>query len=132
MGIVFEHRDRERPRGAAVALKQSTDLALDGPTVQSLGALVDTLTDPGLVAEAMAWIGALYRIEASVRERPPDEKLTVRQAQSVPLLERFRRWLEGHFPSLLPKSPLGQAFGYALRHWRALVRHTESEVLVPD
>lgn len=50
----------------------------------------------------------------------------------MPLLDRFRIWLEGHFPSLLPKSALGQAFGYALRHWRALVRYTESGVLVPD
>lgn len=88
--------------------------------------------DPGLANEAMAWIGTLYHIESSVRERPPDEKLKVRRAQSVPLLDRFRVWLEAHFPSLLPKSPLGEAFGYALRHWRALVRYTESGVLVPD
>lgn len=35
-------------------------------------------------------------------------------------------------PQLLPKSPLAQAFGYALRNWDALVRYTENGVLQPD
>jgi hypothetical protein len=56
----------------------------------------------------------------------------VRQAEAVPILAEFRRWLEGHYPTLLPASPLGQAFGYALRNWEALVRYTESGVLLPD
>jgi transposase len=33
---------------------------------------------------------------------------------------------------LLPQAPLGKAFGYALRHWEALVRYTENGVLLPD
>lgn len=32
----------------------------------------------------------------------------------------------------MPQAPLAQAFGYALRKWEALVRYTESGVLVPD
>jgi hypothetical protein len=35
-------------------------------------------------------------------------------------------------PQLVPQAPLAQAFGYALRNWEALVRYTESGVLVPD
>ena len=41
-------------------------------------------------------------------------------------------WLDGHFGSLLPQGPLGQAFGYAIRQWRALTRYTESGILLPD
>ncbi|MCC7547400.1 MAG: IS66 family transposase [Burkholderiales bacterium] len=87
---------------------------------------------PGLAADAVAWIGQLYRIESSIRGSPPDQKFAVRQQEAVPLLDEFRRWLQGHFPSLLPQSPLGQAFGYALRNWDALVRYTQDGVLVPD
>lgn len=94
--------------------------------------IAKTQKTPGLAAGAVAWIAKLYRIEATIRGRPPDEKLAVRQAEAVPVLTEFRRWLEGHGPTLLPQSPLGQAFGYALNHWRALTRYTENGVLVPD
>ena len=87
---------------------------------------------PGLAAQALAWISQLYRIESAIREHPPDQKLLVRQAEAVPLLEQFKGWLEGHYPTLLPQSPLGQAFGYALRNWTALTRYTEDGVLLPD
>jgi len=91
-----------------------------------------TQKTPGLAAEGVGWIAKLYRIETTIRGRPPDEKLQVRQAEAVPVLTDFRRWLEGHYPTLLPQGPLGQAFGYALNNWQALTRYTESGVLVPD
>jgi transposase len=89
-----------------------------------------TQKTPGLAAEGVGWIAKLYRIETTIRGRPPDAKLQVRQAEAVPVLTDFRRWLEGHYPTLLPQGPLGQAFGYALNNWQALTRYTESGVLV--
>jgi transposase len=94
--------------------------------------IAKTQKTPGLAADAVAWIAKLYRIESDIRGRPPDEKLAVRQSEAVPVLAEFRRWLEGHYPTLLPQGPLGQAFGYALNNWRALTRYTENGVLVPD
>ena len=94
--------------------------------------IAKTQKPPGLAADAVAWIAKLYRIESDIRGRPPDEKLAVRQTEAVPVLAQFRRWLEGHYPTLLPQGPLGQAFGYALNNWRALTRYTENGVLVPD
>jgi len=87
---------------------------------------------PGLAAQALAWIAKLYGIETSIKAMPPDQKLAMRQAQSIPVLNDLRRWLDGHAPQLLPQSPLAQAFGYALRNWNALVRYTESGILQPD
>lgn len=87
---------------------------------------------PGLAAEALKWIAKLYEVESDIRTEAPDKKLAVRQAQSVPLLADFKRWLQGHYPRLLPQSPLGLAFGYALRNWQALARYTENGILVPD
>jgi len=87
---------------------------------------------PGLAAQALAWIARLYAIEATIKDMPPDHKHHVRQTQAMPVLSDLRNWLEGHFPRLLPKSPLAQAFGYALRNWDALVRYTDNGVLEPD
>lgn len=94
--------------------------------------IAKTQNTPGLAAEAVAWIAKLYRIESSIRDQPPDKKLEVRQAESVPVLSEFKVWLEGHYRTLLPQGPLGQAFGYTLRNWRALTRYTEDGVLLPD
>ena len=87
---------------------------------------------PELAVDAVAWIARLYEIESRIKGRPPDEKLALRQAEAIPLLSDFKCWLMGHYPTLLPQGPLGLAFGYALRHWDALVRYTESGVLLPD
>ena len=87
---------------------------------------------PGLAAEAIAWFARLYEIESRIREEAPDQKLRVRQAESVPLLSQFKRWLDGHYRTVLPQGPLGQAFGYAIRQWPALTRYTENGILMPD
>ena len=87
---------------------------------------------PGLAAEAIRWIAKLYEIESRLKDEPPDKKLLVRQAESVPVLSDFKRWLDGHYGTLLPQGSLGQAFGYAIRQWQALTRYTENGILMPD
>jgi transposase len=87
---------------------------------------------PGLAARALQWIAQLYAIESRTREHTPDLKYAVRQTEALPLLMRFRQWLEGNVIGLPTQAPLAKAFGYALRHWQALVRYTESGILLPD
>ena len=94
--------------------------------------IAKTQKEPGLAAEALAFIGRIYEIERRAKERPPDERLAMRQAQTVPLLSQFKLWLEGHYRMLLPKGPLGQAVHYALSNWQALTRFTENGILAPD
>ncbi len=94
--------------------------------------IAKTQKPPGLAAEALAFIARLYQIESRLKARPPDERLAVRQAQTRPLLGQFKAWLEGHFPSLLPKGPLAQAFHYALSNWQALSRFTDNGILAAD
>lgn len=48
--------------------------------------ITKTMKPPGLAAEALAWIGQLYRIESSIRGHPPDQIARVRQAEALPLL----------------------------------------------
>jgi hypothetical protein len=45
---------------------------------------------------------------------------------------QFHQWLEAQRPEVLPKSPMGEAIGYALHNWAALVRYTEAGFLAID
>jgi len=94
--------------------------------------IAKTQKTPGLATDAIAWFAKLYEIESRIKEEPPDKKLQARQTESVPLLSEFKRWLDGHYGTLLPQSPLGQAFGYAIRQWQALTRYAENGILMPD
>lgn len=98
-------------------------------------------TDPARAHAAIAWIRRLYAVEDRVKESLPEEAtpaqrdaafLERRQAESVPLLADFHRWLEEQRPQVLPKSPMAQAIGYALNHWTALLRYTEHGFLDID
>jgi transposase len=89
---------------------------------------------------ALAWIGTLYRIE---RELPPllvpsddpvqiaarrqreEQRRQVRQDRADPVLATLKTWLDEQRPKALPKSPLGQAVGYALNNWEALCRYRD-------
>jgi transposase len=70
-------------------------------------------------------IGALYAIEAQARECQLSfvEREALRAEKSKPILAELRRWLLDHKDRILPKSPLGQAIGYAMHQWEALNRY---------
>ena len=87
---------------------------------------------PGLAHEAMRYFAEVYRIEGEIREADPDERMRVRQLETRPLMVEFHRWLSGHAPTVLPKSPLGEAFGYALSNWAALNTFIEHGILEAD
>jgi transposase len=46
--------------------------------------------------------------------------------------EEFHAWLVEQQARALPKSPLGEAVGYALSNWSALMRYTEQGYLAID
>jgi hypothetical protein len=56
----------------------------------------------------------------------------MRQELALPILEQFGTWLEAQRAEVLPKSPIGEAFGYALNNWAAVVRYTEAGFLAID
>jgi hypothetical protein len=56
----------------------------------------------------------------------------MRQDLAVPILGQFHAWLAAERPEVLPKSPLGEAMGYALNNWEALRRYTEAGFLAID
>ena len=74
-----------------------------------------------IAAEGMRRIAELYRIEADIRGKAPDERLAVRQTQTAPLVAEFRQWLTQQRDRVSPKSRLGEKLAYIHRHWDGLV-----------
>jgi hypothetical protein len=75
--------------------------------------------------EALQRIGTLYKVEEQIRGKPPEQRCTVRQAESRPLLDSLRQWLETSLPKLSRKSDTTAAIRYALSRWDALTRYIE-------
>jgi transposase len=78
-----------------------------------------------IAREALQRIGALYRVEEQIRGKPPDERRTVRQAQSKPLLDSLREWFEATLSKLSRKSDTTAAIRYALSRGDALTRFVD-------
>jgi transposase len=78
-----------------------------------------------IAGEAIERIGQLYAIEKEIRGRPPDQRRTVRQTRSRPLLVSLHDWFEASLLKLSRKSDTTAAIRYALTRWDALVRYCE-------
>jgi transposase len=91
---------------------------------------------------AMAHIRRLYAIEAEARELIAVRQLEgvaadavvleLRQNKSLHELAAFKQWLEAEQPKVLPKSLIGLAIAYALKHWQALTRFVNDGFLAID
>jgi transposase len=69
-------------------------------------------------------IEQLYEVEEQIKSCTPEQRLAARQERSVPVLERLGSYLRTQQPGALPKSKYGEAIGYALNQWDALLRYT--------
>jgi transposase len=89
----------------------------------------ELLKTPGRPHEAIKFFKALFRIERQIDHLTDEERQAERQRYSVPILTDFKTWLDVQALAVLPKSALGEAVGYTLRHWDALCRYTEAGYL---
>jgi transposase len=82
--------------------------------------------------QALAYYRQLYELERGAKDFSDAQRLHMRQDLAVPILGQLHQWLEAQRPEVLPKSPMGQAIGYSLSNWAALVRYTEAGFLSID
>jgi transposase len=82
--------------------------------------------------QALAYYRQLYELERQAKDFNDEQRLQMRQELSLPILEQFHQWLVTQRPEVLPKSPMGEAIGYALNNWEALRRYTEAGFLTID
>jgi hypothetical protein len=69
---------------------------------------------------------------AAQRRQREEQRRQRRRQQAEPVLVELKKWLDEYRPKALPKSPLGQAIGYALNNWEALKRYLEQGYLAID
>lgn len=76
---------------------------------------------PAIAHQAVKLIGQLYAIEEQGRMLSvAEDRLRLRQSQSTSLLRQLHERLLAWKDQLLPKHPMSEAVGYALRQWDAL------------
>jgi transposase len=83
-------------------------------------------SDEARATEAIALVGRLYAVEREAKGLAPAERAALRSAKAAPVLLEIRARLDAWAAVALPRSPFGQAVGYALGQWPTLVRYLES------
>jgi len=99
-------------------------------------------SDPARAHLVLARIRQLYQVEAEAKKiiaaREPAGsdadvvRYELRQTQALVIVTSLCQWLKGVQPKVLPKSSMGQAIAYALRHWQALTRYLDDGFLDID
>ena len=91
---------------------------------------------PAEAEEALKYIRKLYKVERDLVGLFASDDDAGRQqhrsAQTATVRDEFHTWLVEQQAGALPKSPLGEAVGYALSNWAALMRYTEQGYLAID
>jgi transposase len=82
----------------------------------------------------LAYIRLLYDVEREARDLALDAhgRLALRRERSLAILADIEAYLKREQPRVLPKSPMGEAIGYALGNWEALIRYGEDGSLEID
>jgi transposase len=75
-----------------------------------------------IASKALTRIAALYEVESRIRGRSAEERRAVRQAETVPLVNELRSFLEHELARVSGKSEIARVIRYGLRHWGGLTR----------
>jgi transposase len=75
-----------------------------------------------LALEAVRRIDALFEIERGINGKGADERRTVRQELSKPLLEELEAWMRAERLKLSRGNDLAKAMDYMLKRWPAFTR----------
>jgi transposase len=93
-----------------------------------------------IAKQALAYIQALYKIEDEAKAVPklnrpamtPDERKSLRDAKSAPILAEFHAFAEKSLSLVRPKSPTGEALSYCLNEWPYFIRFMDDGRLEID
>jgi len=82
-------------------------------------------SEPKLAKEAVERIRELYAVERLAKEHELDDgaRHVLRQKHSLPIADELFAWMAATQATVLPKSPMAQALGYALKLEPALRRY---------
>jgi transposase len=78
-----------------------------------------------IALEAVKRIDVLFDIERDINGLAAEERRTIRQANSRPLLDELEAWLRAERARLSRSSPVAQPIDYMLRRWSDFARFAE-------
>jgi transposase len=65
-------------------------------------------------------INALYHVEAMIRGHAPEQRRSVRQDQSKPVVDDLQTWLDAQLAKVPRRARIAEAIRYALKLWSGL------------
>jgi transposase len=79
-------------------------------------------------------IKILYDLERDAKEKAfsPQQILSLRQQQAIPILQQIKEWLDANMESTVKDSLIGEAIRHALKIWNRLLVYTTDGRLLPD
>ena len=88
----------------------------------------------GSAEVALSYIGKLYQLESRAdREKlTPEQRRDLRQAEALPVLNDFKKWLDKRSQQTPPQGLLGKAINYTLDQWDRLTGYVQDGRLRPD
>lgn len=80
------------------------------------------------------FFGPLYDIERECKllDLDFDQIAVKRQAESLPVLQAFKQWLENALPQTTPRTPMHKAISYSLKNYPGLIQYTADGILPVD
>jgi len=86
-----------------------------------------------LATKAIDLIAKLYKIEKEIKDKPPNEKYTIRQEKSAPIIKHISEWIEtDEVTSIFSKSKIYEAFRYLRNQFPNLSVYLENGELNID
>jgi transposase len=81
----------------------------------------ETRSNPeSVAAQGLAYCNRLFALEREWADATPEERQAGRQAQSLPVVETYGKWLKQQRSRVTPKSMTGEAIAYSLNQWEKL------------
>ena len=95
---------------------------------------VDIFQSQGLeiAEEAIKRIALLYKVEKAAREKPPEERVALRQRDAKPVFDELETWLDAQLNRISGKSELAKAIRYALGRMKKMRGYLTSGSLELD
>jgi transposase len=76
--------------------------------------------DAPIAEAALQRINALYHVEAMIRGQAPEQRRSVRQDQSRPVVDDLHAWLDAQLAKVSRRARIAEAIRYALKLWSGL------------
>jgi transposase len=76
--------------------------------------------DAPIAEAALQRINALYHVEAMIRGHAPEQRRSVRQDQSRPVVDDLQAWLDAQLAKVSRRARIAEAIRYALKLWSGL------------